>query len=505
MKFPNFITKKSIAARALIVVVGLFIAISPVMGQKRGAAVIAAAPSSNAQQCHNGGASTPNVPCTGAAWSTTTSFFATTHWKENQFTPYRILLDNLVPGLDSNPSTHVYTVVIGYDVKNSGKHAFDYLGTYNSTDAGTDPCSGVIGCSGWAVSTSPIPDDTLAVTNQTNPNLAVPITQIPGQVFTLWGGTIRSVSYSAISGPLTNAQVERQITITFTAQVINPVLAWSGHIAWAGDWGVGNTAGDILGEPYQMRNKGVDTEGINQTLQLSAEPVGRTGAVFVRVAVLTPDCHDFAPNTLFPFTSSSALSPTFNLVDSDENLVIPQGPCNPTADPDTFGRSVSAAVTNFGNTIQVSELQSGGGLPGAPPGWTLLRAGCIESGIQNSTPPASLTSTISINVELDEIVVCGFVNAQLGTTAAPASVTRRVVTTDGQPLGVITLRLTDLSTGEIRVATSTTFGYYTFDGLTVLDFYQLTVTSKRYRFQNASRNFTLTDDMAGVDFFCTSQ
>ncbi|MCV4770583.1 hypothetical protein OFC10_31560, partial [Escherichia coli] len=85
-----------------------------------------------------------------------------------------------------------------------------------------------------------------------------PIVQTPG-VFSLWGGTITGVTYE----PYGNGD-ERRITVTFTSTVANPVLAWGGHIAWGGDWGIGNSAGGINGSPYHMRLISFDGSGGNQ-------------------------------------------------------------------------------------------------------------------------------------------------------------------------------------------------------------------------------------------------
>src|SRR3972149_4324919 len=52
-------------------------------------------------------------------------------------------------------SLAAHSVTIGWDTTKSGKHALDYLTSYNRTET-TDPCSGGVGCSGPA-STFAIP------------------------------------------------------------------------------------------------------------------------------------------------------------------------------------------------------------------------------------------------------------------------------------------------------------------------------------------------------------
>nr|ALS92481.1 carboxypeptidase regulatory-like domain protein [uncultured bacterium] len=58
----------------------------------------------------------------------------------------------------------------------------------------------------------------------------------------------------------------------------------------------------------------------------------------------------------------------------------------------------------------------------------------------------------------------------------------------------------DVTTGEIKTASTNSFGYYTFSDLTANDFYRMTVSSKRYPFRSPIRSFTLNDDLAGMDF-----
>jgi hypothetical protein len=58
----------------------------------------------------------------------------------------------------------------------------------------------------------------------------------------------------------------------------------------------------------------------------------------------------------------------------------------------------------------------------------------------------------------------------------------------------------DVSSGQLRTALSNGFGYYTFTDVKTEDFYVLSVGSKRYRFLNSSRSFTVTGDLADIDF-----
>src|SRR5262245_21594153 len=93
-------------------------------------------------------------------------------YKEGDSVAYRMKFSGLALG--------AHSVTIEWDTTKSGKHAIDYLTSYNRTEAAADPCIGVAGCG--SPTTLAIPDD---------PNSSV--TQAPG-VFTLFNGTITSVS-----------------------------------------------------------------------------------------------------------------------------------------------------------------------------------------------------------------------------------------------------------------------------------------------------------------------
>jgi hypothetical protein len=269
---------------------------------------------------------------------------------------------------------------------------------------------------------------------------------------------------------------ERQISITFTASVANPVLSWSGHVGWVGDWGVGNSAGGISGSPYHMRLIDLDGSGGNQDRSLSADAVIPSGAVFVKKVAVPLDGSGNAVLP-FPFTATPNFGPTsFSLVDDNG------GPGVDT--------QASQTITNFGagNTIIVTE---GAG----PVGWTLSNVNCVESGIadstQNSIGPASII------VQLGEVVTCTFTNTQLIPSAATVSVGGRTMTSNGMPISRVTVVLTDQN-GFARTTLTNNFGYYRFDEVEVGQTYVVNVSSKRYQF--APRVISLSDELADLDF-----
>lgn len=158
----------------------------------------------------------------------------------------------------SSLSLSTHSVTIQWDTTKGGKHAYDYVTSYNRTES-ADPCIGVTGCG--SPSTYAIPTDS---------NVTVP--QAAGN-FTLFNGTINSVSGYTLTGSYAGDS-STQITINFTANNSTPVLAWGGHIAAESDWGIGNGASAVNGAPYHQRVLNMDgapgTGNQDRSLQASA-------------------------------------------------------------------------------------------------------------------------------------------------------------------------------------------------------------------------------------------
>lgn len=421
------------------------------------------------EQCRNG-STAPGVGCVNSAngqgWVTGNAGFQNSHWAEDQFLTYRMLFSGLSLG------TH--TVIIGYDVLKGSVHAIDYLGTYNATETNNNPCFGVSGCSfaPGDVSTIAVPVDNVTVTNFTNPNTGLPIDQIPG-VVTMWGGTLNSIAYVPYGGG-----EERQVVITFTATVANPVMAWGGHVAWQGDWGAGNSAGGISGSPYHMRLIDLDGSGGNQDRSLSADAVIPSGGVLIIKKVETADNQDASAQS-FSFTASRSFTPlTFGLVDN--NVIGPD-------------RKQSDGITSFGplNPLTVTEAVT--------PGFDLLDISCTESKTANSIYNLGQRK-VDVVVDLNELVTCTFTNGLLIPSAAPVSITGRVTDSYGRGIFGARISLFNASSGAAYSATTNSFGYYRINDLPVGDFYVMSVAHKRYLFLNGSTSFSLEDNLTGMDF-----
>lgn len=230
--------------------------------------------SADLDQCANGKTTDPQQ-CTGSAWHNGNLNQNQAHYYEGDAIPYRLVFDDV-----STTGTH--TVTIEWDTTKNGKHAIDYLTTYNQSETNAYPCSDVPGCDPAVFTTYAVPDD---------PNSSV--TQVAG-LFTLFGGTITGVSAYTLNGSYSGDSSTR-ITISFTSTVENPVLAWGGHVASQVDWGTGSSAVNIAGSPYHMRLLDINSQGGNQDRSLSV------GAIIVA----TP-----TPSVSVTATPSGTITPT---------------------------------------------------------------------------------------------------------------------------------------------------------------------------------------------------
>ncbi len=222
----------------------------------------------------------PATACSGSTdWVNGDLNEAKSIYREGDSVPFRMLLSGL-----SGPGSH--SLIFQWDTTKSGKHAYDYLTTYNRTVSGADPCAGVSGCGSPA--TFPIPPDTHD-----------PKAQVAGDL-TCFNCTITTVSaptlpelgtcsaydadaHYALCGNY-RGDSSTAIKLTFTTSVDSPVIAWGGHIASELIWGEGQGAGAIPGSPYHMRLISLDGTGGNQDRSLKASAVLQPPTITTQVS-----------------------------------------------------------------------------------------------------------------------------------------------------------------------------------------------------------------------------
>jgi Prealbumin-like fold domain len=333
-------------------------------------------------QCANGPTSTP-VPCTLDAWQNGNVNQNQAHYSEGNSVPYRMKFDELVVGGTN-------TVTISYDTTKNGKHALDYLTDYDRTaSAGNNPCSGIAGCLLASETTFPIPLDPRVANGQDQlPGGGDDITQIPGS-FSMFGGTITAVSGYTVSGSYAGDSTT-SVTITFTSNVPNPVMAWSGHIGTRLDWGIANSAINISGSPYHMRLEDINGGGGNQDRSLSAS------AVFfpIAVTIVKETNPDDAQSKTFDYTTTGTGLSAFSLT-----------PANGT----------TSASTNFSLNDETTRTVTESDPHASPPEFNLTNLACVQAdgGLGVGSFSVNLGGrSVSFTPKEGQSITCTFTNTE---------------------------------------------------------------------------------------------
>ena len=98
----------------------------------------------------------------------------------------------------------------------------------------------------------------------------------------------------------------------------------------------------------------------------------------------------------------------------------------------------------------------------------------------------------------------GAFEVQAAPTAATVSVSGRVMTSDGRGIRNVRLSLTD-SNGQVRTATTTSFGYYHFEDVQVGETYILSASGKHYTFSQPLQVLNINGETDAVDFIANSE
>ena len=471
------------------------------------------------EQCGNGGRSVPQVqdPCNvNNDWVTGNVNNAKAHYREGDSVPYRLDITGLAPGVPTY-------VTFGWDTTKGGKHAIDYITSYDKTENASNPNgpSQAIPCAGLNPVICPpaniLGDGEFAIPPDPNYSGAVPAPNFPqesaNQKIKIWGGTItglaRPVACGDDSAPIPDnvnpyrlcgtyaGDSATGITVLFTPTGSEVVLAWGGHIAKRLDWGVANGATSISGAPFHT---GMITGG-SRDVQMALNAVLFPGAVQIIKQVNTISPVGTSATFQFGFTSSanSGLS-SFFLVDDD------LGPGTDT---------VAAPITTFfvaGDlTTEITVTENN--YATAPHPFVLMDLGCQDQNgglgtTPDSTPqpgaagPTDLANRkVTVRVQEGEIVTCTFTNTEsLSPSAAPATISGRALDSFGRGIGGARITAMDAQTGELSSAITNPFGFYTVVGTEVDRFYVMTISHKRFTFADDTRSFTLHDNLVGVDF-----
>jgi hypothetical protein len=420
----------------------------------------------NLDQCSNGSPNNAPLACTGSQWQNGNLNSINSQWVEGQAVPYRLTLTGQTVGV---PATYR----LQWDTTISGKHAIDYLMSFDASATG-DPCSGIATCVTSSVQTFDIPEDFRAKAGQDGiVGTADDIVQKPG-VFSVYGGVMTSVSNYMLSGTYAGSS-STAIDVTIIPQQATVVIAWGGHIATRMDWGTANSAINLTGSPYHMRS----LTGGNQDRSLSLDAIIFPGKITVIKEVFGAGGAT-SSESVFSYTATNFGTNGFALVDAD--LVGPDR------------KSKDIVLKTASTTVTIQELDT--------TGWTLSEVKCTsESGGLPITDNNSISgNTISIVLEEAEIVTCTSRSSQLGVLSANVSLAGLVSTPAGIGIRGATVTAFNTTTFETYVAKTNNFGFYKVEGLPAGDFYIVTVSHPRYYFPYSMQALTVDDVMEGLNF-----
>lgn len=237
-------------------------------------------------------------------------------YQEGDSTVQRLSIKGFEPG-----SSH--SVTFTYGTTKQGKHAYDYLTTWNYSEnwiALTDLCSGIVNCTGAGVvqSVFPIPQDP----NANNLDSFV-------RNMTMRGGTITAVSVPSVVSGSYAGDSETAITVTFNVDPVDDandmcstqgpttsctIGIWFGaHVAKTADWQAfnGTGAGSIPGSPYHVALSAFDGDSVgNRDNQMQASAIPST-------IIIHKDTSPDSPQD-FNFTTSGTGLSSFTLDDDND-------------------------------------------------------------------------------------------------------------------------------------------------------------------------------------------
>ncbi|HEY6015426.1 MAG TPA: DUF5979 domain-containing protein, partial [Gaiellaceae bacterium] len=204
-------------------------------------------------------------------------------YAEGDSTVQRLWLTGMDPG-----STH--TVTFTYGTTKGGKHAYDYLTTWDASEGWVTPadrCEGITGCDTSSESTTAIPVDPNAAGHDTGT-----------RAFVMRGGTLTGATVPTLASGSYGGDSETAITVSFTAASSGDmcstksgvttcgVALWFGaHVAEQADWGLGSGAASISGSPYHVALSAVDGAAIGQRdNQMQSNTIPQTGTLTITKA-----------------------------------------------------------------------------------------------------------------------------------------------------------------------------------------------------------------------------
>jgi hypothetical protein len=215
---------------------------------------------------------------TDLAWQNGNLNGNNSRYPEGGIVPFRLAMEGLTVGQ--------HEIHINYDVTAGGHKAYDFLATWNVTNAAGKACATSGGgissmCPTLPASSSmAFPDDPF-VMDGLSVRGAEAYSAAPRRL-TIWGGTILSISAPVHSGP-TSGNSSGDMLVRFRATGSAVLLAWGGHLGQSAYWnrlngGPSDGAAMVSGSPWHMRTLQLDGSG-NKNQDRSISPSAIVGAL----------------------------------------------------------------------------------------------------------------------------------------------------------------------------------------------------------------------------------
>lgn len=397
-------------------------------------------------QCQNGGIGDPLQPCNESTFPAASGYGyegnansngSNSHWYEGDFVPIRIVATNYSAGAGN--------IQFSIDITKGGKHAYDYIGSFDATET-TGASS-----STHANHNNPV-GDIISGADPTAPNSqgVIPVAtlssfptacgsntwtggaQPSGQNIKAWG-TSGPLTVTYVSENVGSSDCTTTIQVAWTATQASfggtIVIAYAPHIARQADWGTGNSAINISGSPYHSSlvqyTTGGATKGIGQqdaklaasavivpntiTIHKVTSPAGGTGFGFTTTGGLTPSTfslNDSVTQTFSPAPGSYTISETSPLpAYALTNLACSASGTGTSGTPNIGTRTASITIgaggggnvdCTYTNTLQqahltlVKTITNNNGGTAAATAWTLSASG--PTNISGVTGNAAVTN-----------------------------------------------------------------------------------------------------------------
>ena len=269
---------------------------------------------------------------TDLAWQNGNLNGNNSRYPEGGIVPFRVALEGLKAGN--------HTLHINYDFTAGGHKAYDFLATWNVTNAAGKSCS----ASGGAISSMcpklPAPSSAAFPSDPFSANgLSVAGAEkysASPRRLTIWGGTITSISRPAHAGSV-NGNSTADIVVRFRSTGSAVLLSWGGHLAQSRYWdtaggGARDGASLVSGAPWHMRTLQLDGAG-NKNQDRSIQPSAIVGELPPQaLAPATP-----RPTQRPPRASAPTPPPSTPRQPNDPNAAAPNpGPIGTVPPTSTF-------------------------------------------------------------------------------------------------------------------------------------------------------------------------